>query len=72
MRNIKKGNSIVSACDERGVIAHCLSRHEYNISFCLEIDLEKKKLAIISKSPLSFDDDSVTSTALKFEWNFRE
>jgi hypothetical protein len=72
MRNIRKGKSIVSSCDERGVIAHCLNHHDSNISFCLKIDVEKKKLAITSNSPPVFDGGSVTTTDLTFEWNFRE
>ncbi|CAF3855780.1 unnamed protein product, partial [Rotaria sp. Silwood1] len=71
-KNIRRGSSIVSSTDELGVIAHSLTP-ETNISSSFEIDLEKKKLAIIIKT--SFDDFETycsTSNELRFEWNFRD
>ena len=72
MRNIHRPNSIVDGYDEFGIIAHRLMNDEYNASFSFDIDMEKKKLAIIAKLDLTLENTSDISIELKFEWNFRE
>jgi len=72
MRNIYRANSIVSGYDDFGIIAHRLINDEHKTSFSFDIDMEKKKLAIVAHFGLMLDDASDLSTVLKFEWNFRE
>jgi len=72
MRNIHRKNSIVSGYDEFGIIAHRLINDEYKTSFSFDIDMEKKKLAIVAEFELILTLFSDMSTQLKFEWNFRE
>jgi hypothetical protein len=72
MRNIHRGNSIVSGYDEFGIIAHRLINDEHRTFFSFDIDMEKKKLAIVAHFDLILDDASDLVTVLKFEWNFRE
>ncbi len=72
MRNIQKSNSLVSNNEEFGIIAHRLRNYEYQTSFSLSIDTEKRRLAIIGEFDSFLETNSVLSRALKFEWSFRE
>ncbi|CAF3432324.1 unnamed protein product [Rotaria sp. Silwood1] len=71
MQNIPTANGIVSNIDRFGIIAHRLLIDKCK-SFQLNIDSEKKKLSIIGELDMMVMDDSVVTTQLKFEWNFRD
>ncbi|CAF3656841.1 unnamed protein product [Rotaria sordida] len=71
MRNIQTGNSIVSNVDQFGIIAHRLIPDQCKI-FELNIDIDKKKLAISGKLDVILTSDITINTGLKFEWNFRD
>lgn len=72
MRNIQGKGSIVSNNDEFGIIAHNLLTSGVRISFYLNIDTDKKKLAITGAVDLSSALLDELCNELEFEWNFRE
>ncbi|CAF2105210.1 unnamed protein product [Rotaria magnacalcarata] len=69
MRNIQTENSTVSNDSKCGIIAHRLLTDKC-INMNLNIDTDKKKIAIIGNFQLDHTDYSDSATTLKFEWNF--
>lgn len=72
MRNLQRTKSIVANDDTFGIIAHHLMKHDSQMSFRLDIDPEKKKIAIASS--INIGDARITdiNVTVKFEWNFQE
>lgn len=69
IKNIRRKRSIVSSCEDFGIIANHLMINATNKTFSFKVDGEQKKITITSGCNLfAFDG----SSAIEFEWDFHE
>ena len=72
MKNIHEINSTASTSHAFGIVAQHLMNNDLEISYSLQIDTIKKKLAVVGTFNAHDTEMFETSTAVKFEWNFQE
>ncbi|CAF1184734.1 unnamed protein product [Rotaria sordida] len=71
LKNIQTVENTASNTDRFGIIAHTLEINKCK-DFHLEVNKDKKSIAITSALELKWGPDSINSTILKFEWSFHD